>query len=100
MPTYLNEGLACYYGSNNFYRTVVDKYLDQLNNKPTVDQLINNYNQLPGVDVYSFLFIDFLVKTEGEQKLPTILKNHSSLNSKNNNWIKYLDSLKKINTNS
>ena len=94
MPTFLNEGLACYYGSNNFYRAVVDKYLDQLNNKPTVDLLINNYNMIPGVDVYSFLFIDFLVRTEGEQKLPAILKNHSSLNSKNNSWIKYLDSLK------
>jgi hypothetical protein len=49
---------------------------------------------IPGADVYSFLFIDFLVKADGEQKLPATLKNHSSLYSRNNNWIRYLDSLK------
>jgi len=94
MPTFLNEGLACYFGSRNFYQAVVDKYLDHVNNKPTVDQLINNYDKIPGVDVYSFIFIDFLVKTDGEKNLLKTLKDHSDIKSKNNNWIKYLDSLK------
>lgn len=94
MPIFLNEGLACYFGSNNFYRTVVDKYRYQLNNRPTVDQLINNYDKIPGIDVYSFIFIDFLVKTDGEQNLLKTLKKHSDIKSKNNDWIKYLDSIK------
>jgi hypothetical protein len=94
MPTFLNEGLASYFGSNNFYRAVIEKYQDQLTLQPTIDLLINNYSKIPGVDVYSFLFIDFLVKTEGEQELLRTLKNHSSINSKNNDWIKYLDRLK------
>jgi hypothetical protein len=94
LPTFLNEGLACYYGSNKFYRTVVDKYQAQLTSKPTVDQLINSYDNIPGVDIYSFLFIDFLIKNDGQDKLLTTLKNHSTIKTKNSDWIKFLDELK------
>jgi hypothetical protein len=90
LPIFLNEGLACYFGSYDFYRGVVEKYLDQLTFKPSIDQLINNYDKIPGVDIYSFLFIDFLIKTEGQQNLRGILKNHSSINSRNSEWLKFL----------
>jgi hypothetical protein len=93
LPTFLNEGLACYFGSNNFYRAVVDKYKAQLTSKPTVDQLINSYDVIPGADVYSFLFIDFLIKTAGQQNLSATLKNHSSIRTKDSEWIKFLDDL-------
>jgi hypothetical protein len=94
LPTFLNEGLACYFGSNNFYRAVVDKCQFQLTSKPTVDQLINSYDNIPGIDVYSFLFIDFLIKTDGQQNLLATLKNHSSIRTKDSDWIKFLDDLK------
>ncbi len=74
LPIFLNEGLACYYGSHDFYRGVVEKHLDQLTFKPSINQLINSYNKIPGVDVYSFIFIDFLVKTEGQQNSTRNLK--------------------------
>jgi hypothetical protein len=90
LPIFLNEGLACYYGSHDFYRVVVEKYIDQLTFKPSIEQLINNYDKIPGVDIYSFLFIDFLIKTEGQQNLLKILKNHSSINSRNSQWLKFL----------
>jgi hypothetical protein len=94
LPEFLNEGLACYFGSYNFYRTVIFKYQDQLNNKPTVDQLTYSYDKIPGIDVYAFLFIDFLIKTEGQQNLLETLKNHSSIRIKNYDWIKFLDEIK------
>lgn len=97
LPIFLNEGLACYYGSHDFYRGVVEKYLDQLTFKPSINQLINSYDKIPGVDIYSFIFIDFLVKTEGQQNLLEILKNHSSINSRNSEWLKFLADLTLIN---
>jgi hypothetical protein len=97
LPIFLNEGLACYYGSNDFYRAVVEKYLSQLTYTPSIEQLINDYDKIPGADVYSFLFIDFLIKTEGQQNLISIIKDHSSIKSRNLDWLKFMDSLKQKN---
>lgn len=94
LPMFLNEGLACYFGSYDFYRGVVEKYLVRLTFRPSIDQLLNHYNKIPGVDVYSFIFIDFLIKTEGQQDLLVILKNHSSIKSRNSEWLKFLDDLR------
>jgi hypothetical protein len=94
LPIFLNEGLACYYGSYDFYKGVVEIYLDQLTLKPSIDQLINNYYKIPGVDVYSFLFIDFLIKMEGLQNLPSILKNPTTIYSKTPEWFKFLSDLR------
>ena len=91
---FLNEGLACYFGSYDFYRGVVEKYLVRLTFRPSIDQLLNHYNKIPGVDVYSFIFIHFLIKTEGQQDLLVILKNHSSIKSRNSEWLKFLDDLR------
>lgn len=89
-PIFLDEGLACYFGSFRFYRAIADKYLDQLNIKPTVDQLTNYYDKIPASDVFSFLFIDFLIKTEGQQYISTIIRVPQSLKSKNSDWVKFL----------
>ncbi|HEX2919646.1 MAG TPA: hypothetical protein VHO50_00630 [Bacteroidales bacterium] len=94
LPIFLNEGLACYFGSYNFYKTVVSRYFDKLKSYPSIDQLTDNYDKIMGVDVYSFLFIVFIVRTEGQQNLVTVLRDHQSLRAKNGDWINFLEELK------
>lgn len=65
------------------------KYTDQLTLRPSIDQLNTNYDIIPSADVYSFIYIDFLVKTDGEMNLPDILKNHSSIKSRNSEWLRF-----------
>lgn len=52
------------------------------------------YDKIPGVDIYSFLFIDFLIKTDGQLNLIAILKNHSSIKSRNSEWIRFIADIK------
>jgi hypothetical protein len=91
LPISIDEGLACYYSSLNFYKDIAYKYLDQINFKPTIDQLLNHYYEIPAPDLFSCLFLDFLITSSEQKSIAGIIRNSGNLIQKNNDWFKYLD---------
>lgn len=73
-PLYLDEGIACFYSSRDIYLAAAEKYVRQINYIPTIEQLTNNYHTLPAPDLFSFLFIDFMVKTQGSSIITKLLR--------------------------
>ena len=73
-PTFIDEGIACFYSSNDYYRSAAKKYIKQINFIPNIKQLLENYHEMPAPDLFSFLFIDFTVQTKGRKILKELLK--------------------------
>lgn len=91
-PTFIDEGIASYYSSNNFYKSSAKKYVKRIGFIPTIEQLQNHYNKLPAPDLFSFLFIDFLVQSKGKSIIGEILRSHefNSGSDMNETWKKYI----------
>ncbi len=91
-PIFIDEGIACYYSSYDFYMSSTKKYLKQLNFTPSVEQLVNHYYDLPVPDLFSFLFIDYIVKSKGKDILPVLLRQPEIYFSQevDKNWKSYI----------
>lgn len=91
-PIFIDEGIASYYSSFSFYKSSAQKYAKNINFIPTVEQLRDNYYQIPAADLFSFLFIDFIIELNGKRILPEILK-HPEMLAKDNldeKWANYI----------
>jgi hypothetical protein len=89
-PVFLDEGLACYYGSYNFYNEIITKHSDQINFIPTLEQLQNHYDEVPAADLFSYLFIDYLINSEKCDPFSDIIRNPDMLLNRNQAWIDYM----------
>lgn len=89
-PLFIDEGIASYYSSRVFYLDMAMKYVKQINYIPSVDQLMNKYNKIPAPDLFSFIFIDYIIQTQGKEKLVDILRHPYKIEQLNDNWIDYV----------
>lgn len=96
-PICLDEGLACYLGSYNFYKSIAVKYVRQLTQMPTITQLLENYYKIRAADLFSFLLVDFLVKSESLDRISTIIRNPQTIKERESEWTHYLSGYRDIN---
>lgn len=88
-PIFIDEGLACYFGSYTFYHAIVEQNAEKFTFFPTIEQLKNHYEEIPAADVFSFLFIDFLLNSTDSLKVSSLLRNPDILESYNSKWIEF-----------
>jgi hypothetical protein len=89
-PLCIDEGIASYYSSYNFYKDKGEKYIRQIGYIPTVEQLIDHYDKVPAPDLFSFILIDYIVQNQGMEKLEDIIRHPNTINQYNDYWIKYV----------
>jgi len=90
-PLFIDEGIACYYSSYQFYKSAAAQYVKQINFIPTTSQLKDHYHELPAPDLFSFLFIDYLVQQQGKQILPAVLTQPQLLDDiLNTGWLEFV----------
>lgn len=89
-PLCLDEGVASFYSSRDLYLAAAKKYVKQINYIPTIEQLINRYHDIPAPDLFSCLFVDFLVLTQGKEILPGMIREPHLIKQFNNQWIEYI----------
>lgn len=90
-PLCIDEGIASYYSSKRFYTEQASKYLNQIETRPSIEQLISNYHQVPAPDLFSFLLIDFIIQEYGKESLPDIIRNTDNIKQMNDGWAGYLE---------
>ncbi len=73
-PIFIDEGIASFYSSYGFYKSAAAKYVKQINFIPSIEQLLEDYNEITAPDLFSFIFIDFIVKLKGREILSEILR--------------------------
>lgn len=89
-PTYLDEGLACYYGSFDFYHAFIKEHFGQIKSFPSIEQLQNHYNEIPAADIFSFLVVDYLINSYKEEPISKIIRQPISIISENAKWTQYI----------
>lgn len=89
-PLCLDEGLASYFSSREFYSDMATKYVKQINFIPTIEQMITNYHKIPAPDLFSFILIDYFIQTQGREKLADIIRHSDNVNQFNDKWIDYV----------
>ena len=57
-PIFLDEGLACYYGSYDFYNSIIKEHFGEIKTFPSIEKLQNQYYEIPAADLFSFMIID------------------------------------------
>ncbi len=92
-PIFIDEGIASYYSSFAFYKSSAQKYVKQINFIPTIEQLKNHYYKLPAPDLFSFLFIDFIVELEDKSILREILRHPEMIDKDelNDKWQRFIE---------
>ncbi len=90
VPISINEGVACYISSYDFYKKMAQKYVRQMNFIPSIDQLITNYYELRAADLFSFLMIDFMVTGKDAVALSDLIRHPELIKSQNEGWINYI----------
>ena len=88
-PIYLDEGLACYYSSYDFYHSIIKEHFGEIKQMPTIEQLQNHYYEIPAADIFSFLVIDYLINSKKEP-ISKILRQPAGILSENAQWIQYI----------
>lgn len=73
-PVFIDEGIASFYSSYGYYKSAAKKYVKQNNLIPDIQQLSEHYNGITAPDLFSFLFIDFMVQTKGRKVLKELLR--------------------------
>jgi hypothetical protein len=89
-PLCIDEGIASYCSSKDFYFDMASKYVRQINFIPSVEQMIINYKKIPAPDLFSFLLIDYIVQTLGKEKLADVLRHPNNIKRYNGSWIDYV----------
>lgn len=89
-PLFIDEGIASYYSSKVFYLDMASKYVKQINYIPSIDQLMNNYDEIPAPDLFSFLFIDYFIQTQGKEQLADLLRHPFKVEQLKDNWIDFV----------
>lgn len=74
MPLWIEEGLATYEGSFNFYKNNCLKYFKSLP-EISFEQLDQNYQRIRGADLYSYTLIYFIAQNFGKAKLCKLIRN-------------------------
>jgi len=90
-PLCIDEGIASYYSSREFYLDMASKYIKQINFIPSTEQLIDNYHKVPAPDLFSFLLIDYMVQRDGKECLQRIIRQPGSIRQMNDDWIEYVE---------
>jgi hypothetical protein len=89
-PTYLDEGLACFYGSYDFYHSIIKEHFGEIKLIPSIEQLQKHYNEIPAADIFSFLVVDYLINSYKKGPISSIIRQPHSIISENANWIQYI----------
>lgn len=89
-PLCIDEGIASYYSSREFYLNMALKYIKQINYVPSIEQLIDHYDKVPAPDLFSFVLIDYIVNNLGIEKLENIIRHPNTIKQNNEYWIKYV----------
>lgn len=89
-PILIDEGVACYYSSKDFYLNAALKYVKQINYIPSIEQLISSYYSVSAPDLFSFLFVDFMVQTQGKEILEKLIRDPDYINKYNDKWKEYI----------
>lgn len=75
-PVWLDEGLACYEGSRDFYKEISQIVLIEIPEIQFVD-LENSYYDTPASDIYSFTAVQYIAEVYGYEKLNQLIRNPS-----------------------
>jgi hypothetical protein len=89
-PTYLDEGLACYYGSYDFYHFIIKEHFGEIKLIPSIEQLQNQYYEIPAADIFSFLVVDYLINSYKKEPISSIIRQPDSIISENAHWTQYI----------
>jgi hypothetical protein len=89
-PLCIDEGIASFYSSRGFYLDMATRYVKQINYIPSIEELIANYDKLPAPDLFSFLLIDYVVQSQGKEKLGDIIRQSSYIKQFNDKWNEYV----------
>lgn len=89
-PLCIDEGIASYYSSREFYLNIALKYVKQINYVPSIEQLIDHYDKVPAPDLFSFILIDYIVQNQGMEKLEDIIRHPNTVKQYNSYWIEYV----------
>jgi hypothetical protein len=89
-PTYLDEGLACYYGYYDFYHFIIKDHFGEIKLIPSIEQLQNQYYEIPAADIFSFLVVDYLINSYKKEPISSIIRQPDSIISENAHWTQYI----------
>ena len=91
-PIFIDEGIACFYSSNGYYKSAAKKYVKRINFIPSIKQLLEHYHELPAPDLFSFLFVDFTVQTKGRKVLKELIRQSNFLTKEefNKSWQRFI----------
>ncbi len=89
-PLCIDEGIASYFSSREFYSDMASKYVRQINFIPSIEQMITNYHKIPAPDLFSFILIDYLIKAQDKEKLADIIRQSDGISQFNDRWINYV----------
>jgi hypothetical protein len=89
-PTYLDEGLACYYGSLDFYQAVIKEHFREIKSFPSKEQLQSHYDEIPAADIFSFLVVDYLINSYKKESISSIIRHPDGLKIESSDWIQYI----------
>jgi len=92
-PIFIDEGIASFYSSYGFYKSTAINYVKQINFIPNIEQLLKHYYEIPAPDLFSFVFIDFIVELKGRKILPEILRQQDFLTDDdlNEHWKRFIE---------
>lgn len=90
IPLCIDEGVASFYSSKEFYLDMALKYVRQINYIPSIEQLVSHYHEVPAPDLFSFLLIDFSIQKNGKENLPNLIRDPESIKQLNESWIEYI----------
>lgn len=91
-PIWLDEGLACYFGSYDFYHSVVKSHFEELKFFPEIEQLANQYYEIPAADVFSFLAVEYLVASGQFDTIDKIIRNPNIIKISKPDWMDFVKS--------
>lgn len=92
-PLCIDEGVASFYSSKEFYLTAAKKYVKQIYFIPTIEQLMKSYHSIPAPDLFSCLLVDFLVQTQGKEILPRMIREPGYIRQFNDHWMDYIKTM-------
>jgi hypothetical protein len=89
-PLCIDEGIACFYSSKDFYLDMASKYVKQINYIPSVEQLVTSYDKVPAPDLFSFLLVGFIVQTKGRETLPDLIRQPDYIMQMDDIWVEFV----------